>query len=50
MQLTDSKFRFNNVVALSFRKVLSRKHNMMSALVEEEYEEVIDKLFNETFF
>ena len=49
MQFSCRRFTCNNVVTLSFRKSLSSKSNVVSALVEEACDEVIDKVLNEMF-
>ena len=46
MQLTDRRFRCDDFFALSFRKALSRKSDVLEVLVEESCVEEIDKEFD----
>ena len=47
MRFTNRRFRLNDVVTLSFRKVLSNESSMISGLVEEVCDKTIDKVLNE---
>ena len=49
MQFEDTKFRHNDVIALSFRKPLSHEANKVSELAEEACNEFFDLDFTDAF-
>ena len=49
MQFIGTKFRHNNVIALSFRKPLSYKSEKVTELAEETYNECFNLDFTDTF-
>ena len=49
MKFVDRIFRYNNVLELSFWKVLSRKSDKMAELAEDACAKVLDKEFIDIF-
>ena len=49
MHSADTKFRHNNVIVLSFRKLLSHEYEKVSELAEEACNEYFDLDFADTF-
>ena len=49
MKISDRRFCHNNILALPFRKALSRKYDKVTELAEETCAEVLDKEFFDSF-